>query len=70
MNMCILTTGAPRPIGFIATRFHGTDGVTLEAKKWARILSELGHGSTTMQRCARRLRAAEMSLVCQPVRWY
>jgi glycosyltransferase involved in cell wall biosynthesis len=43
MSMCILTTGSPRRIGFIATRFHGTDGVTLEAKKWAHILRELGH---------------------------
>lgn len=43
MSMCILTTGAPRRIGFIATRFHGTDGVTLEAKKWAHILREQGH---------------------------
>ncbi len=30
-------------IGFISTRFHGTDGVTLEAKKWASILEQLGH---------------------------
>lgn len=38
-----LTSGAPRRIGFIATRFHGSDGVTLEAKKWAHILREQGH---------------------------
>lgn len=43
MSMCILTTGAPKRIGFISTRFHGTDGVTLEAKKWAHILSGMGH---------------------------
>jgi glycosyltransferase involved in cell wall biosynthesis len=43
MSTCILTTGAPRRIGFIATRIHGTDGVTLEAKKWAHILREQGH---------------------------
>lgn len=43
MSMCILSTGAPRRIGFIGTRFHGTDGVTLEAKKWAHILQEQGH---------------------------
>ena len=30
-------------IGFIATRLHGTDGVTLEVEKWAKILSGLGH---------------------------
>ena len=43
MSTCILTTGAPRRMGFISTRFHGTDGVTLEARKWARILGEMGH---------------------------
>ena len=31
-------------IGFVSTRFHGTDGVSLEASKWARVLEEeLGH---------------------------
>lgn len=30
-------------IGFIATRFSGTDGVSLEAAKWAEVLSEAGH---------------------------
>ncbi|UCD43363.1 MAG: glycosyltransferase family 4 protein [Chloroflexota bacterium] len=30
-------------IGFIATRLHGTDGVTLEVEKWARVLTRLGH---------------------------
>jgi mannosylglucosylglycerate synthase len=43
MSQCILTTGAPRRIGFVGTRFHGTDGVTLEAKKWAMILMDQGH---------------------------
>ena len=43
MSTCILSTGAPKRIGFISTRFHGTDGVTLEARKWAHILSALGH---------------------------
>lgn len=33
----------PLRIGFISTRFHGTDGVTLEAKKWARVLTGNGH---------------------------
>ncbi len=32
----------PQRIGFISTRFHGTDGVTLEAAKWAAILSAEG----------------------------
>ncbi|MEE3177141.1 MAG: glycosyltransferase family 4 protein [Verrucomicrobiota bacterium] len=27
-------------IGFVSTRFHGTDGVSLEASKWARVLEE------------------------------
>lgn len=43
MDRCILTMGAPRRIGFVSTRFHGTDGVTLEARKWADILSGMGH---------------------------
>jgi mannosylglucosylglycerate synthase len=43
MTTCILSTGAPRRIGFISTRFFGTDGVTLEARKWAQILSGMDH---------------------------
>lgn len=30
-------------IGFIATRLSGTDGVTLEVQKWAKVLQRLGH---------------------------
>jgi len=30
-------------IGFISTRFAGTDGVSLEALKWARVLEDQGH---------------------------
>ncbi len=30
-------------IGFISTRFAGTDGVTLESTKWAEVLEEFGH---------------------------
>jgi glycosyltransferase involved in cell wall biosynthesis len=30
-------------IGFISTRFSGTDGVTLEASKWAQVLRQMGH---------------------------
>lgn len=30
-------------IGFVSTRLHGTDGVTLEVEKWARVLSQRGH---------------------------
>ena len=27
-------------IGFVSTRFHGTDGVSLEAAKWAKVLEK------------------------------
>ena len=30
-------------IGFVSTRFAGTDGVSLEASKWARVLEDQGH---------------------------
>lgn len=30
-------------IGFVSTRFSGTDGVSLETEKWANVLSALGH---------------------------
>jgi glycosyltransferase involved in cell wall biosynthesis len=30
-------------IGFVATRFAGIDGVSLEAGKWAEVLREMGH---------------------------
>ena len=30
-------------IGFVSTRFAGTDGVTLEASKWAAVLKQCGH---------------------------
>jgi hypothetical protein len=30
-------------IGFISTRFSGTDGVTMEASKWAEVLRKSGH---------------------------
>ena len=43
MSNSILGAGAPHRIGFISTRFHGTDGVTLEAEKWAHILTQQGH---------------------------
>ena len=33
----------PQNIGFVSTRFAGTDGVTLEASKWARVLETRGH---------------------------
>jgi mannosylglucosylglycerate synthase len=30
-------------IGFVSTRFAGTDGVSLETAKWAAVLEEMGH---------------------------
>ncbi|MGB2928387.1 MAG: glycosyltransferase family 4 protein [Desulfobacterales bacterium] len=30
-------------IGFISTRFAGTDGVTLEASKWGQVFRQMGH---------------------------
>lgn len=33
----------PKRIGFLSTRFHGTDGVTLEARKWSAIFQAQGH---------------------------
>jgi hypothetical protein len=32
-------------IGFVSTRFAGTDGVSLEARKWEAVLANLGHES-------------------------
>ncbi len=32
-----------RRIGFISTRFAGTDGVSLETEKWAEVLGRMGH---------------------------
>jgi mannosylglucosylglycerate synthase len=33
----------PRRIGFVSTRFAGTDGVSLETAKWAAVFERLGH---------------------------
>ena len=43
IGTCLLGPGAPRRIGFVSTRFAGTDGVTLEARKWSAILESMGH---------------------------
>jgi mannosylglucosylglycerate synthase len=43
MKVLTLSTGTPKKVGFVSTRFHGTDGVTLEAEKWAHLLTEQGH---------------------------
>ena len=32
-----------KKIGFISTRFAGTDGVSMEASKWAQVLEQAGH---------------------------
>ena len=32
-----------RRIGFVSTRFAGTDGVSLETAKWAAVLESIGH---------------------------
>jgi glycosyltransferase involved in cell wall biosynthesis len=34
-----------RRIGFVSTRFAGTDGVSLETAKWAAVLGRMGHES-------------------------
>src|SRR5688572_4580472 len=36
-------TNTSHHIGFISTRFAGTDGVSLETAKWAAVLERLGH---------------------------
>ena len=33
----------PKNIGFVSTRFAGTDGVTLESSKWAAVFKQCGH---------------------------
>lgn len=43
MNTQLQNPHAPKRIGFISTRFSGTDGVTLEARKWGQILTNMGH---------------------------
>ncbi|MCL4394179.1 MAG: glycosyltransferase family 4 protein [Chloroflexi bacterium] len=37
------STPISRRIGFVSTRFRGTDGVSLETAKWAHVLESLGH---------------------------
>jgi len=43
MTASLINFATAKRIGFVSTRFHGTDGVTLEAKKWAHVLGSLGH---------------------------
>ena len=42
MNVRSSQAHFPKRVGFVSTRFHGTDGVTLEAAKWASILQAEG----------------------------
>ena len=41
-DFCNLFTSKPKNIGFIATRLAGTDGVSLEASKWAHFFEKEG----------------------------
>jgi hypothetical protein len=50
-----------RHIGFVSTRFSGTDGVSLEARKWAVILERMGHQCYYF--CGECDRAPEISYV-------
>lgn len=50
-------------IGFISTRFSGTDGVSLEAAKWAQVLEEDGHDIFWY---AGRINRPEKSSLCIP----
>ncbi len=38
-----MTAMEVRRVGFVSTRFAGTDGVSLETAKWATVLERLGH---------------------------
>jgi mannosylglucosylglycerate synthase len=50
-----------RRIGFISTRFAGTDGVSLESAKWATVLERMGH--TCFYYCGESDRPFERSLI-------
>lgn len=50
-----------RRIGFISTRFAGTDGVSLETAKWASVLQRMGHPCFYF--CGQSDRPAEVSYV-------
>ncbi len=43
--MVCKTCGAVHNIGFVSTRFAGTDGVSLETAKWAAVFQEEGFGN-------------------------
>ena len=42
-HCCTGFIGMKKNIGFVSTRFAGTDGVSLESSKWADILQQSGH---------------------------
>lgn len=50
-------------IGFVSTRFSGTDGVSLETAKWAEVLEQMGH--TCFYFCGLSDRPPERSLVVE-----
>jgi len=52
---------ASRRVGFISTRFAGTDGVSLESAKWAAVLERMGHACFYF--CGECDRPAESSYV-------
>jgi hypothetical protein len=51
-------------IGFVSTRFAGTDGVTLESSKWSQVLENIGHSLVrrgTGKRCKKELAGSRSS---------
>src|SRR4030095_1398453 len=42
-NMPSPSRSSNHRIGFVSTRFNGTDGVSLETRKWAHVLQGMGH---------------------------
>ncbi|MCL1815615.1 MAG: glycosyltransferase family 4 protein [Treponema sp.] len=42
--MYLTGTSEIRRIGFVSTRFKGTDGVSLETTKWRQVLEKMGYG--------------------------
>lgn len=63
----MLMSGKSKRIGFISTRFQGTDGVTLEARKWAHILEQEGHTCFWM---AGLLDAPQRVSLCAPLAYF
>ena len=59
-----------RRIGFVSTRFSGTDGVSLETEKWAQVLENLGHScfyfAGSSDRPAERNRVTPEALFTHP----